>query len=322
MKRTIRFGFFASLTILILTGCATSQGDSCKAMVEKESTFKGNGFEIPLGKFSDMPIKIGSLEYVGPQAKALSDAAQKMQEIRLSNCAVLASKIPEAGAIVMKGYEIMLAFGNSLSGAQTPAEGAKAAEKAARDAEQLLKDSKGKTASADTLETSPPQQQPLVAKNPLTPDDLEIWSRLAEVTANSKEQASRIVLIQESIKTMADSIGSLRNESKSSLIEIAEFNVNSTSIPADAREQLARKFRNALDAIPDGQRIKVLIVGYSDNTGTYLGNLDLSLRRAESVYSLLQYQRHNRTFEGRILSGGVSKSVLGRHVAIYVAGYA
>lgn len=128
----------------------------------------------------------------------------------------------------------------------------------------------------------------------------------------------------DALKKLSDKVDALtqRLDARSGRGEIRAmgFNKNGVSLVAAERQQLYNEFQKALGKVPQSQRPVVLIVGYADKSGPHLRNIDIGLRRAQTVKDYLQEQKFSRAYEGHFMSGGTDDSAYSRRVDIFITG--
>ncbi len=287
------------------------------SFVSPAGNIKGAGIEIPIGKWAGGPIKIGSVDYNHSEAQKLSQAASLAEQSRLTFCratdpAVL-SLVPEASrADVIKtalaGQTTIQtnvnAFVVKVMNATTPQEAVAAAAELAKTAKEAEKE------LVDKIPASAGGKQ----VNVLPYEPLPLWATLALMQANTAD----------AFKHLSDKVDVLNKRFDArpgqGEIRIMSFNDNGVSLAATERQRLYNEFQEALGKIPESQRPVVFIVGYANKSSSYLRNIDIGLRRAQTVRDFLQQQKFSRAYEGRVMSGGVDDSAYARRVDVLVTG--
>lgn len=302
---------------IVITACTTkpplqpitpaTHNHACLAdgVLVSDSSLNSNGVEIPLGNLAPgQTLKIGRIEYTAAQTQKLSAAAQLLNQVRLTACAAHFSSNPAAEKIHAMTLQTMVTLATGLKAANTPEQGLAAADTAIKEAKEAKE--LAKTIEKDTVTLKPPVKP----EEPTAPTPPKIPTVSLDVKVDQ---------MSDDIKDIKTQIGHLL-KARTNVIEVTGFEFNSTALPAGVRDDLLARFRTALEVVPSGQNVTVLIVGYADARGRHLPNLDVGLRRASTVSSLLRRHTFGRSYQDATVSGGTSSSTLGRHVKIYVNG--
>lgn len=297
MRMHLRF-----LTILVfifaLEGCAWFvRSDECKASYSGGTNITFDGFTWPKSPIE--PVKIGKFTYTSAQAKTLGDAVASLEEFRLAHCQSMrnlssakgatAALIAEAIRDFNKTYASMNAtFSYALREATSPEDALKKATEAKRladrEAERLAKPPIG-----SGLE---PQLELTALKSQLK--DLD--DRLSSVEA--KRYKGEAHLRQTVI--------------------VSEFLQNGVSLNATARQTLSARVLQLAGQVPVDELLLATVIGFADSNGSYLANVDLGLRRAQSVATYLATVNSQILIQS-IASGGISEGVSNaRRVEVYL----
>lgn len=328
MKRIFPAAAAISAAAMLLSSCAlfqrapaappiTDNHGCIGSFVTPAGNFKGAGFEIPLGKWANGPIKIGSVDYNHSDAQKLSQAAMLAEQSRLTFCqatnpAVLSLLPADSRADVIKtalaGQTTIQtnvnAFVVKVVNATSPQEAVAAAAELAKTVNEVAKD------LGDKVPTAAIGQQ--VDGFPYEP--LPFWATLALTQANTSDALKQI---SEKVDVLNKRLDAKSGQGE---IRIMGFSENGVALAATERQRLYTEFQEALGKIPVSQRPVVFIVGYATKSGSYLQNIDIGLRRAETVREFLQQQKFSRAYEGRVMSGGVGDSAYARRVDVLVTG--
>jgi len=294
----------------ISEGCLAS-------FITPAGNLKGSGIEIPLGKFINGPIKIGSVTYDRSEAQKLSEAAQRAEQSRLTFCratspnvlnTLLQSDRKEVILLAISSNEkIQLSVNNFVSvvtNAKTAAEGIAAATAMT----QVVEGEKKKV-----VEKAPAAEAEKQANE--SPYNPQSWGlTLALMQAESADSLNKLSNKVDTLNQKLDT-GRPRGE-----IRVLGFNNQGVALSATDRQHLYNQFQVALSNIPESQRPVVLVIGYASKSGVYLKNNDLSLRRAKAVLSYLQEQKFSRGYEGRIMSSVVDDSAYAQRVDLFIMG--
>ena len=145
-------------------------------------------------------------------------------------------------------------------------------------------------------------------------EPLPFWATLALTQANTSDALKQI---SEKVDVLNKRFDAKSGQGE---IRVMGFSENGVGLAATERQRLYVEFQEALGKIPVSQRPVVFIVGYATKSGSYLRNIDIGLRRAETVRAFLQQQKFSRAYEGQVMSGGVGDSAYARRVDVLVTG--
>ncbi len=297
----------------LLAGCPTFPPqpvqDGCRMTLKSQGGWKIGEFTVPLGRLAPGEfIKIKGVEYGPDQAYALTQAAQRLEQVRLFGCGILASPalkyasqqaVDAALAAVTHTLNAIITFKDELASARTAQEGVNAANKA--------------RGSADDAEKQMPEPLRQIGGQLFDPAELQAEIRTVALTATAAHTAAKTLgpALAEVTKLVPD-VASLKEQlSRLTMaplvhrLEITGYAPSSHMIPAASREALTSRFREVIETFPIGRTPVVLIVGYADESGTHTTNVALGLKRAQRVGTLLQLQHPGSGFEWRMTSGGV-----------------
>lgn len=301
------------------SGNSEGRDDACSASyITPAGNLKGSGFEIPIGKWAGGPIKIGTVQYDHSEAQKLSEAAQRVEQARLTFCRATSPAVlntlpaTDRKDVVLqaitsneKVQTAVSKFVTAVANANTPAESVAAAAdlKQTVEAEQKKVVDKAPAAAASEKQAN---------RSPYEPQSWSLTLALMQA-----ESADGIRKLSDKVDVLAQRLdnGHPRGE-----IMITGFNDNGVTLPAAERQRLYSQFQDALGKIPESQRPVVLVVGYANKSGAYLKNIALGLRRAQTVMSFLQEQKFSRGYEGHVMSGGIEDSAYAQRVDIFVTG--
>lgn len=327
VSRTIALFFLSLLVSACISPVKPEQvanvnrDDSCAgSFITPAGNFKGSGIEIPLGKWSGTPIKIGAIQYDRSDAQKLSEAAQRAEQSRLAFCRatspLVLNTLPEQDR---KDVVIMAIASNekiqtgvndfvyAVANAKTSEEGIAAAAKlksvAAAEEKKVLDKAPAAAAAA-------PEKQ----ANESTYDP-QSWS--VTLALMQAESADRIRKLSDKVDGLNQRLDNSRPRGE---IRVMGFEENGAALPAAERQRLFSQFQEALGKIPESQRPVVLVVGYANKSGAYLKNIELAMRRAQAIMGFLQEQKFSRGYEGHAMSGVTEDSAYAQRIDIFVTG--
>ncbi len=181
-------------------------------------------------------------------------------------------------------------------------------------AEELAKDTKeAKKQFAEKVPATQDKQKDKQAN--LSPGEpLPFWAALTLMQANTIDGFRQL---SDKVDVVNQRLDAKSGQGK---IRVTGFNDSGVSLPASERQQLYSQFEEALGKIPKTQRPMVLIVGYANKSGSPLRNINIGLRRAQTVMNYLQEQKFSRSYEGHVMSGGIDDSAYAHRVDVFVTG--
>jgi len=322
--RNLALPFVVSL--FLLSSCASTIGsggsnddnskivrtDVCKlSYITPAGDFKTSAIEIPLGSAAGAAtIKIGAVEYTHAQAQKLADAAQQAEQARASFCIATDPATfnqlsqQDKGEVVKLGLmqQIDLStFASIIKGTTKP----EVAVQAAQTLESASSTIKAKVAAI--VPAAAPAAIP-AAVAPAAPAP-------APPPAPAPASAEDLKQLSNKMDSLTERLTSIHARDE---IKVLGFDSKGLSLPAAERQRLFSQFQDALNKIPESQRPVVLIVGYATKSGPYLKNIDLGLRRAQTVFSFLQEQKFSRGYDGHVMSGGIDNSAYAQRVDIFI----
>lgn len=298
---------------------ATLNQDCVASFYTPQGNFKGKvaALEIPLGHWAGGPLKVGNLDLDQGKVQQLSSAAQVAEQARLLFCRAtnpevlgLLSEsdrrfvIEKATDSMGKVMENVDTFVRIVITTNDPNEAAAAAEK--------LKEAASEAKKQFTAPTTPQPELPKTGSvDPSNPS----WQ--AALVLMQVEFATNITSLSNKVEALNERLIATHQRSNVKIIGFAD---NSTNLAATERERVFKQFQDALAKIPENQRPVIFVVGYASKAGPYLKNIDLGLRRAQSVLNMLQEQKFSRLYEGHAMSGGVDDSAYSNRVDIFLTG--
>jgi hypothetical protein len=98
-------------------------------------------------------------------------------------------------------------------------------------------------------------------------------------------------------------IGALRHH-----ISVSGYESRGTSMTAEMKIHLAARFESVIASVPADTVPHVAIVGYADEEGMYLQNLEIGLQRAKIVANYLENHFPHKVEIKLITSGGVLRN--------------
>ncbi|MDA8522949.1 hypothetical protein [Acidovorax sp. NCPPB 4044] len=304
--KTISYSTVSSVIslCLALSGCAffrPSPADvlleSCRALElpKQGGTFKLGGLEVPFRP--QRPIKIGTIDFSVKDAQRVSDEIYAMAELRRSQCTVISGALlgspPPTGAQIIALQEgidkVKKKSDDLVSVLKTPG----ATPKEALDKAQEAKAAADNEAAKARAEF----KGPFASK--VGVDDLSD-ELAAELTSFRK-----IGAIKAEVDQMQRQIADIKSATRFFQISVTGFETYGIALTAPMKDELSKQIESILRSAGPFSVPRIAVVGYADDTGVYLGNLDIGLQRATSVAAYL-----GRTFPQRaeittISSGGV-----------------
>lgn len=253
------------------------------------------GIEIPFKP--NQPVKIGTINFGTDDARRVSDAIFALSESRKTQCAYLGfalkGKPPPTGARIMQALdgikeaekqtaEVVSVLSTQGSDPKAAVATAEKASTTAKEAEAKARASLG--AQAPGLGTSP--------KIGLADLSEEVASGIRDIPA-----------VKASISAVERDILLMKRASGQQQITVSGFDSGGVSLTASMKENLAQSYAVALAGAPSSRLPRVAIVGFADESGVYLNNIDIGLRRAQAVAAFLGRNFPSQA-EINVVSGG------------------
>lgn len=296
-------------TVLALSGCETlgwgsGKNKGCEMQYQQKGNWVIRGMDIPINSpLLGGPIKIGNVEYTGPDYTKINDTLRILDTARLGYCSLTSSdNFPHLSGPTrdkiflgaMSSFEAMERFGTKLEKAKTPAEGLKGTAEAETDAKNL-----------------PALPVPLPAPVPLPPkSEVPVIDQEARKTAASLE--TRVDTLRTQVVQLGQDIDQVRQVGTQRL-KVVGFEPNGAALAADQRSAVLDDFRKAIAAVPASRTPTVLFIGYADGSGLQANNTDLALRRAANVAEFLRRHEFGRDFHTQVTTGSVASQASGEH---------
>lgn len=320
MKYSISKASLISVAIVVsLFGCANISSSiedtfasSCKGIpqVQQGYNLRIGGVEVPFKPGG--PIKIGKLEFDKSDGATVSDAIFALSESRQRQCSYLAAALlgkprPSGAAILQvlsridaTGAKVDSIVADLSDGAKDPKQVAARAEQAAQTAKQE------EEAAKRNLLTEPKSGK--VGYKDLA-EDVAADIRLSRDVPNVKVELSnvqqRLLLIGASISTQRVIVGG--------------FEAGGVALSSQMKEALAKQFSSVVGSFRQAGAPRVAIVGFADETGSYIQNIDIGLRRAQSVVAYLERSYPQQLIFTIVASGGVQVGSGARRVDILIS---
>lgn len=298
--RLIKILLSCVITPVLISGCFPRVPPGCTSLVEETmGAIHVKGLTIPLG--GTEAIKIGEGRYTPAERQKISDAILRLNEYRLAQCNVLSllislkpqpvDRIATIGEKVAKANEMILQTTEEI---RKNGDAAQVVERIKTKEAELPKEEKG--ASMD--DRNPP---PLDA----------VRSKLVELVTSVNENSNKI-----------DSFIAKNPSPKPDLpkkFSVTGFTAGKSTLTPAMRGEILTQVSRLIEAAPKGELLQFDVVGYTDNSGAYLQNLQLGLARAHSVGFVLENGSFGRRAILRtVTSGGISKeSGDARRVEVY-----
>lgn len=296
--RFIKILLSCVITPVLISGCFPRVPPGCTSLVEETmGAIHVKGLTIPLG--GTEAIKIGEGRYTPAERQKISDAILRVNEYRLAQCNVLSllislnpqpvDRIATIGEKVAKSNEMILRTTEEIRKNPNTAQVVEVIK--AKEAE-LPKDEKG--AGLDN-------------RNPLSLD--AVREKLGELITSVNDNSKKI--------------DNLKNPSSkrhfTEKFSVTGFTAGKSMLTPAMRGEILTQVSRLIEAAPKGELLQFDVVGYTDNSGAYLQNLQLGLARAHSVGFVLQNESLGRRAILRtVTSGGAIKgSGDARRVEVY-----
>lgn len=312
---------------MALAGCASwfmspmerILANSCEGIPQPKPGFSllVSGIEIPYKPNS--PIKIGKIDFDQADALRVSDAIFALSESRRNQCSYLAAAL--LGNPRPSGDKILAALDSvNSSGRQSDAvmmvlatNGAdpKAAVRLAVGASEAVKGAEEKV--KDVL-TKPP-----VAEAPKPPPP-GAKIGMADLSDDVVTGLNDIGNVKTKLKAVEGQIEDMKKAGPYRQFSVAGFDTGGVTLTSSMKDALSEQLSAALSAAPPALVPRVAIIGFADETGGYLANVDIGLRRAQSVAAYIERNFPKRTDIQIVSSGGVLVNVPnGRRVDLLIS---
>lgn len=287
----------------VLAGCATwwpwgnSGAQGCSVQFKQGGTWSIAGIDIPINHPLVGTIKIGKVNYTGPDYSHITQTIYALDQARLGYCSLTTSPyFPTLTQSVRDdtfkkaaaSYTAIVNFGIGLQAANTPEEGLNAQKAAAQVANEV---------------------------KPLPPgayidNDARVAAAAASnmATAAFTEVAGLRVQIGELEQSLAEA--GRRGVHR---MRIIGYEPNGVALMANQKNAVLSDFEKAIASVPNGRTPMVLLIGYADGSGPRASNTDLALQRAANVADFLRRHDFGRDFHTEVTSGGVATQSRGDH---------
>ena len=289
--------------------------ESCKSIPTPKPGFNLNfqGIEVPWKPQN--PVKIGSVTFNATEAMRVSDAIYALSESRQSQCVYVAGAL--LGNPKPTGDRILEAM-NTF----------KAGERASEDLKTLLQtpdaDPKLVAAFAEKVKLEVEHQtrttQQILKPGAEVRKPAKVgMSDLEDDLASDIRQGLQVGSVKSSLEELRKEVESLQ-AAPHRLISIGGFPRNSVALTAGMKNQLSAQFSQALSDAKGRPVPRVAVVGFADESGSYLRNVELGLRRAQLVAAFLERSFSGQAYIAIVSSGGVlNEAENGRRVDVLIS---
>ena len=289
--------------------------DTCKSLPlpKADNSLNIGGIEIPFKP--NQPIKIGKFDFTSDQARRVSDAIYALSESRRTQCTYLLLSLK--GVPPPSGERILQA----LDGVKASAKSSDAAVEILKTAEITPQAAVAAVEKASVEVKSGEEQTRKILSTPGASGPISEPKRIG-LGDLSEEVAASIREIPGVQKILVD-VQRRLNELKAAphqLVSLDGFDSGGVALTAGQKRLLAERFSLALANSPTSRLPSVAIVGFADEPGSHLINVEIGLQRARSVALYLERNFPNQSDIHIVSSGGViSKTPSGRRVDILIS---
>lgn len=319
-------GFVLTVASLsLLGGCCTAPppakdpvmeiiSQSCAGLPtpQRDAKFFLGGLEIPFKP--NQPVKIGTLDFSLEDARKVSDAIYALSESRKRQCVYLLVSLrgvpPPSGNRVLQsldGIQVSEKQADAvLNVLNTQGGDPKAAVAAAEKASAIAKEAEEKSKAALGVQASDNGNSSKIAMVDLP----------AEVQSGIRD----IGYVKNKLTSVQGQIDDLRKAGPYRQFSIAGFDTGGVMMTSTMKDALSQQLSAALSSAPPALVPRVAIIGFADETGSYLANVDIGLRRAQSVAAYIARNFPKVTEIQIVSSGGVAANVPnGRRVDLLIS---
>jgi outer membrane protein OmpA-like peptidoglycan-associated protein len=257
------------------------------------------GLEIPTG--SSGPIKIGNATYTPLQVQRLTDTAQRMEQYRLGQCGVLSTlerlkpqpveKITQIAEVIAR-----LNFEMQRLAKEVPV---------SRDPESQVRDHEAAANTAIPKSDPPPPKGAAAGQTspPTTP--LETISALEQ---RIKLHFDGALAQLRQLVSPKDDLG--RSARPTDLppgvhtLVVTGFGTGSEVLTTRMKSHLLYDLQTTIESAPAGYTFFIDVIGYADISGNPSRNIEIGLKRANSVAAFIAEQSALKRAQLRHVSSG------------------
>ncbi|MFN9473244.1 hypothetical protein [Acidovorax sp.] len=312
----------AAGTVGLLAGCVTPPADRLYAIIAESCTglpapkpgasLVVGGIEIPFKP--NQPVKIGTINFTRDDARRVSDAIYALSESRKTQCAYLGFSLkgtpPPSGARILQALDGIKEAEQQVAAVvgvlNTEGADPKAAVEAAEKASANAKESEAKARAS------------LGAQAPSVGTPIKIG--LADLSDDVASGIRDISAVKASLSAVERDVQAMKRAGTQQQFSVGGFDSGGVMLTSGMKEALAERFAAALAGVPPSRVPRVAIVGFADESGVHRNNIEIGLRRAQSVAAFLDRSFPKLAEISIVSSGGVlSNDPNGRRVDLVIS---